>query len=195
MQIIKFSAILFCLMLCTSAIQAQRFNASILAGVNLSQIDGDDLIGYNRLGINVGGKVAAVLTKRLELNFELLYSQKGSNRNRTDSFRSTFDDIRLNFVEVPVYISFSDWKFKINAGMSYGRLIDYSVNDFVEGDVTESFDFNSDIFSFIVGATYYFRENFGLNIRWSNTLSNIQADPDATRLIDRTIGIRFLYQI
>ncbi|MCI5080098.1 MAG: PorT family protein [Saprospiraceae bacterium] len=186
--------LMFSLLFCFSQqLEAQRFKAGIVAGINLSQLDGDDLVGYNRIGINAGGKVAAVLTDRLELGMELLYSQKGSNRSRTDNFNSTFDEIRLNYVEVPVMLSFTDWKFQVNGGFSYARLIDYRVEDFLEGDVTESFEYNQNIFSIVVGATYFFRENFGLNLRWTQSVSDLQGIDGGNTIRDRTIGLRLLY--
>lgn len=193
MRFTKFIGVVVILSFITANLKAQRFNASIIAGINLSQLDGDDLNGYNRIGLNAGGKVAAVLSDRLELNLELLYSQKGSSRSKTDGYRSSFDDIRLNFVKVPIYLSFSDWKFKVNAGFSYARLINYTVNDVFDGDVTDLFDYHPNIFSYVIGATYYFRENIGLDIHWTKSISDIQGDSGANQLIDRTIGIRLLY--
>ena len=46
---------LLCMM--TTNIDAQRFKGSAVLGVNFAQIDGDDLIGYNKLGLTGGFKL------------------------------------------------------------------------------------------------------------------------------------------
>ena len=83
------------------AAQAQTFNATVLAGFNMSQIEGDRLAGYRKLGFNAGAKISADLSERWSLSTEFAYSQQGARRGITD-FSSDFDRIHYNFVEVPV---------------------------------------------------------------------------------------------
>ena len=54
-----------------SNLTAQRFEASVVAGVNLSQLDGDKLNGFHLVGANVGGKVSAILGDRWQLSMEM----------------------------------------------------------------------------------------------------------------------------
>jgi hypothetical protein len=183
---------LFMLQLATPA-SAQRFKAGLAGGFNLSQLDGDKLIGFNQIGVNAGGRVAAVLSNRWELGVEMLYSQQGSSRVRTDDPSSIYDKIRLNFVEAPVTINFREWKFLLTAGFSYSRLINFKVVDYTGEDITDNQTYNPDIFSMIFGATYNFNEHFGIEVRWSRYLNDLQADESDNKLIGRTIGIRGVY--
>lgn len=173
--------------------QERRFEAGLVAGVNLSQIDGDKLAGFNKLGINVGGKVAAVLSERWLLSLELLFSQQGASRTRVDDPSSIYEKIKLNFVEVPVMINFKEWKFHVSAGASYGRLIDYTVIDFTGEDISEIEQYNPDLFSLILGITYYFRDNAGVDFRWQRALSDLQGIDGGSQLTGRTLSCRFVY--
>lgn len=172
---------------------AQRFKASLIGGFNMSQIDGDKLGGFHQVGINAGGRVAALMGKRWQLGVEMLYSQQGSHRTRTDDPLSNYESIRLNFVEAPVLIHFSDWKFRVGAGFSYARLINYKVIDFSGADITDFEILNPDIFSLILGVTFNFTEKWGLDVRWSRYLNNLQADKEASPFFGRSIGIRGIY--
>lgn len=170
----------------------QRFKGGVVFGVNLSQIDGDKLAGYNQPGINAGAAVSAILNKRWEIGIELLYSQKGANRTTTDQLSAAFDKIRLNFVEAPILVHFHDWKFRVSTGFSYARLLSYKIIDHTGEDTTDQQDLKSGNFTFIIGADYFFRENWGIGVRWSRE-SDVQNDPGATDFRGRSLSIRTNY--
>lgn len=169
----------------------QRFKAGLIFGVNLSQIDGDKLAGYNQPGFNAGAEMTVVMNERWNASMEFLFSQKGSNRTINDDPSSAFENIRLNYVEVPVLINFYDWKFRASTGFSYANLFNYKVIT-IDGDDTEDFDFRSHLFSFMIGVTYLINDNWGVNARWSREL-DVQKDPGATDLRGKTLAIRMLY--
>lgn len=176
---------------------AQTFKASIVAGINLSQLDGDDLSGFNKLGLNTGLRVSANLSERWSMSTEFLYSEQGASASTSDYFTSVYDKIRLKFVEVPLMINFSDWKVLASTGVSYNRLAAYEVIDLQGEDITEVENYNDNVFAIIFGATMFFNEKIALNIRWSKYLNNLRTttDTDNTRFLGRNIGIRMYYTL
>jgi len=177
----------------STTMQAQRFQGGITAGFNMSQLDGDRLAGYNQIGLVGGLRASALLADKWNLTLELLYSQSGSNRSRSDDPSSIYDNIRLNMVEAPVFVSFTDWKFRVYLGGSYSRLINYKVIDAVGEDITDIQTFNPDLFSLVLGATFHFSESFGLDVRWSKHLNSLQADAGDGRILGRHVSIRGIY--
>ncbi|MCB9048472.1 MAG: PorT family protein [Lewinellaceae bacterium] len=193
----------------TLALQAQstgperRFEAGVVAGFNLSQVDGDDLTGFNKIGVNVGGRVDAILTDRWRLSLEMLFAQQGASRHKLDNPASAFDKIRLNLVEAPVMVHFQDWKIQASAGVSYARVINAEIIDYTGEDATESYPLQDNLFSIILGGTFFFQENLGLNIQWSRWLNNLlvsdgnEPSPlpgqQSGRWIGRTVTIRGIY--
>lgn len=176
-----------------TAATAQRFQGGISAGFNMSQLDGDRLAGYNQIGLCAGLRASAQLADKWQLTLEMLYSQLGSDRSRNDDPASIYDNIRLNFVEAPVFISYTDWKFRVYAGGSYSRLINYKVIDVVGEDITDDQNYNPDLFSLLVGATFHFSEKFAFDVRWSRHLNSLQADAGDGRILGRQVCIRFIY--
>lgn len=182
------------------ALHAQTFSAMLVAGVNLSQIDGDKLGGFNKFGFNTGARVSARLNDRWHLSTEFLYSQQGARAVRTDDISSIYDRIQLNFVEVPFMINYSDWKILASAGVSYNRLINIEVLDKDGADITDQEMYQEDMPALVLGATYKFSEKFGLNFRWSRYLTSLIPEDDNPNtedlnFIGRTIGIRLYYYL
>ena len=86
-------------------LQAQGFRAGVLTGVTASQISGDQLGGFDKAGLMIGGMVSTRLGKKLDLAMEILYIQKGSKKNpKPDIGDYTSYLLRLNYFEVPLML-------------------------------------------------------------------------------------------
>lgn len=146
----KVTIILLLLMIFTSQnLFSQRFLGGIVAGVNLSQVDGDEVYGFYKVGANCGALLSLPLDqkKHWSVSLELLYSQKGSYKkySAVGSFdtltyaSSMFNDVdrtiafdpkmkcklNLDYVEVPLMVHYEDHNtgWAIGAGFSWGRLV------------------------------------------------------------------------
>lgn len=122
----------------TNFAKAQIFLGEAFVGLNICQVDGDQMMGYFKKGINAGvGVITPVWQKRnfsLELSMEVLFNQKGAKQGRK-YFDDKIDpetgviitgeyDLTMNYGEVPVLIYFTD-KHVVSAGVgfSYARLM------------------------------------------------------------------------
>ncbi|MEM9990361.1 MAG: outer membrane beta-barrel protein [Bacteroidota bacterium] len=183
---------LFALLLFTATLLAQRFEGSLVAGTTFAQLNGDNLAGYNKLGLVAGGRVAAVLNPKWRLSMDILYSQRGSRRGEREV--STYHRFALNYVEVPVMIYLTDWKIEFGTGFSYNHLINYSIEDINGEDATQVFDLKNNDLAFVADATYYTNPNFGIGLRWNQGLFNIDSDAGNQGLVNRWISFRFIYR-
>lgn len=170
-----------------------RFKASGLLGLNLSQIDGDLLTGFDQPGLHAGMHVSAILSERWELGMELLYNQQGSRRNLYSNSQAIYDNIRLNMVEAPVQILFNEWKFQLGAGLAYSRIINAKVIDVSGADITDLQNFRDDLISVVLGGTFNFSEHWGLNVRWTRSLNNLRQNKADGLFVARSLGIRAVY--
>jgi hypothetical protein len=114
---------------------AQRILGGLSVGMNLTQVDGDELYGFHKVGLNVGPMVAIPFGKnsKWSVSMELLYSQKGSYHG--SSVDSLTYRLVQDYAEIPVLIHFTD-KRVISGGLgfSYGQLINFkeTQNDFFD---------------------------------------------------------------
>jgi hypothetical protein len=171
---------------------AQTFRASALAGVNLSQIDGDDLFGFHQVGLNAGLRVVALLNERWRVGPEILYSQQGAVRNRNSTNASDYRSFDLNTVEIPLMVYYKDWRFTAEAGLSYQRVIDFTVIDFRGENISADLPLRDDQLAIKFGVTLYLTPRLGFNFRWSKHLVDIQ-EPERPGLRGRGLSLRAVY--
>ena len=171
----------------------RRFSLAAVAGFNLAQLDGDDLVGYNQIGLSAGLRTYVNINEKWRWSLEFAFSQQGSNRGANDPLNAAIDKIRLNFVDVPVLVHFRDWKFEIGTGVSYSRLIDFTAIDITGEDVSDLQNYSTDIASWIADVNFFFQENIALNVRWGININSIRADEGSGSLIGKYVTIRGVY--
>lgn len=182
-----------CLAMLTSLQAQRRFEGALIIGGNASQISRDDLNGYNQFGINAGARVVARVNDRFSFGPEILFSQYGSRRQNRSINISNFESIRLNTVEVPLMAYFKDWRITAEAGLSYTRLINYTIIDIGGETVTEDFQLRENMLNIQLGATYFLTDRFGLNFRWSRNLINLDQDPDTLNWRNFALSFRGIF--
>jgi hypothetical protein len=164
-------------------LQAQTFSAGLVGGLNASQIDGDELAGFDRLGLTGGIKATMSLSKRWDANIEFLFSERGS---QPDLFNPQYDpdiEIALKYAELPVYISIGDWwqeegeyyKVTAYAGLSYARLITARSFDYFNA-AEEKVDllipyFNENDISWLLGASIRTSPRWGFAGRYTRGIT------------------------
>jgi hypothetical protein len=157
----------------------QRFSAALLGGLNACQIDGDELAGFDKVGLTGGIKAIMLFDSPVQLNIEFLYSERGS---RPDIFNPEYDpdiEITLRYAEIPVYVSIGDWwqeegkyyKMSAHGGFSYARLFTAQTFDYYHSS-EQSLDllvqyFNENDISWFLGATWRMNAHWGITARYT----------------------------
>lgn len=178
------------------ALRAQTFRASLLAGGNFSQIDGDDLFGFHQLGLNAGIRVVAILDDRWRVGPEILFSQQGARRKANSFEISAFDRFDLSTLEVPLMVYYKDWRLTAEAGFSYQRLFNYTIISSGGEDITAATPLNENLVAFKAGVTFFVTPRFGMNIRWSKHLTDLDID-DSINLSfkGRSVSVRAVFTL
>ncbi len=197
------SALYICLCLVLSATighgQTNTFQASLVAGVNAAQINGDLLAGYNKLGLHGGLRVSVDFQDKLQGSVELLYSQRGS---RSELSNSDPRKIHLNYIELPLLIGYKDWlkddyyRILFEGGVSYGRLFSHNVSLLGVEDNVDAFNVHD--VAYLLGATFYSNQRLGYSFRYSNSLNfllNRPDEPEFGRLRSFWLSFRILYRL
>lgn len=124
------------LLLCPLLMQAQEevkeskadkriFKGLFIVGLNATQVDGDNMAGYRKFGLNAGVGTMMFLNKKrsLSLSMELLYSQRGAQSATNISKTPSYRKIVLDYAEIPLIFSFHDKKIAMfGAGISVAGL-------------------------------------------------------------------------
>lgn len=177
----------------------QRFKAALVLGGNFSQVDGDAKAGFNKVGINAGVVGQIILAPNWDLSTEILFSQKGS---RSDvSVTAVPLLLHFNYAEVPIQINYLDWEAQLPDGSTYNKVMlsaGVSIARLVSGrfeynglEEPQRFDeYRKNDYSVLIGATYFFTPNWGLNVRWSQSIISMNKD---NWQINRLITGRAMY--
>ena len=122
---------------------SQRILGAITAGMNLTQVDGDEIYGFRKTGFNLGPSVIIPFgkNKKFSLNMELLFSQKGSYQamgpSDTLGEPQPYYKLKLSYVEIPVFVKYTDKNIVSGGlGFSYGQLV--GVKEVEHGTQTET---------------------------------------------------------
>jgi len=113
------------LLFCTTFVFAQRFDAGLIAGFNASQVEGDDLKGYHKVGILAGMYVQTDIAPAIVAGMEIKYSQKGA-RNKYDAKNPEVEKyvMRLGYIDIPLFMGFrTNDRSMIIGGIAPGVLI------------------------------------------------------------------------
>lgn len=152
---------------------SQGFNAELLLGANFSQVDGDQLGGYNKLGLNTGVQINRKISDDWEGAFELRYSMKGAKKVIDPEAPPTFT-LKLNYqyVEVPLLVKYTGFDpFTLYAGPSIGVNVQNEREE--NGIKTSVTDLNKTEVGFHLGGTFYVNQNIGLDLRHSYSLFSV----------------------
>lgn len=160
---------------------SQDFNAGIIGGFSTSQVSGDQLSGFNKIGPRVGVFVNRKINW-YNLQLELQYISKGSKKiiNNSNEYVDNLNydflnnyNFHLDYIGIPVLFSFDFKKrFKIELGHAINILInqkeeiDYYIENSRQVNRLES--------AIFISLVYKLSEKYSLNIRGSNSILPIR---------------------
>ena len=157
---------------------AQKVKASLLAGMNMAQVDGDEVYGFYKPGLNLGIQAMAPLGNNFFLTLETNYNQKGAYQGKqsVDSLTREYN-LRLNYVEVPVILHYNDKDIlTAGVGFAYARLLDATEEEH-SGNVppyTETQGFNESDWLALFDLQFRFYKQFYFNFRYSYSMFPIR---------------------
>ena len=186
-----------------SVLDAQTFAGYVTAGPTFTQVQGDDLAGYNRAGVFAGVGVWLDLSDRWRTSLTIAYDQAGSNASSREQARtlSQFESIELNYVSVPVAAHYMDWlsedelyyHLEFMAGLTYRRLISAEVTDAVGADVSDAFEYRDNVPSLNLGLLYAWSLKWGAGIYYNRGFIDIQGDPDERSQFPEELSLRLRF--
>ena len=84
---------------------AQGFEAYAIGGVTFSQIEGDNLKGYNNVGLMAGGASNFILQNDFSFQQEIVYYQRGSRANADQLNDDIFTIKGLRYIDFAAIIN------------------------------------------------------------------------------------------
>jgi hypothetical protein len=185
MKIKGFKIVYLALMLILFSIpmQGQIFKGMLIAGGNFSQINGDQVYGYKRVGVNTGVGVMAPLNNQRNflISMEVLYNQIGAKESQ-DPFKY---NTKLSYASIPLIFHYEDRRggLTFGLGFQYSRLVqfneDWGLPDtikYMDRPVLPVNDFSRDDFSFVVDVRFRVWKKIKFNFRYQRSMAPIRKE-------------------
>jgi len=162
-------------------VMSQAFLGALAFGGNLTQVDGDEVYGFKKIGFNVGVAAIYPFNDKWSLSIEASYAQKGAYQkypHQADpSKQLPYYNLRLNYLEVPLIMHFTDKGFlNFGLGLSWGRLVgikEIEWGETIHSSITNSPYANNDI-NGIVSVQIPIYKRFKFNFRYAYSFASIR---------------------
>jgi len=179
MTIHKILTLLFFCGILTYNTNAQSFGGGIIAGASTSQVAGDLLGGFNKIGILAGAYTSLKVKEILNFQFEISYITKGSrNPNMYESNHPNYEkiEITLSYIEMPLTINLQQ---KENLGVEFGIVPAFNISATLNSADAKNISVPNPQYKkydlgVCAGINYHITDNIMLNTRISNSIIPIR---------------------
>jgi hypothetical protein len=159
------------LLLLYKPLAAQNFNGGFFVGLNMSQVDGENYSGYDKVGFNAGSFITTAINREFDFRLELRYTEKGAFK-KSSEFNPEYYKVSMYYVEMPLLIQYT-WKdnYIFSAGLSPDVILHHTEED-ENGPVPpeDHPDFKRFSIGANIDAAYAFTDHLMVGARFSYSL-------------------------
>ncbi len=161
-------------LICFLPAKAQEgFRIGTVTGLATTQVSGDGLGGFHKVGPVAGAFVQRSFVNRWKGQLEMIYIQKGSRSIPRAMHNNVSYTLQLNYIEIPLLVQYQLRKFLYEVGPSAGVLIGY--REFTHlGDLNSDETFNKTEFGFNLGIGFDLKKKFRLTWRFSHSVWRVR---------------------
>ncbi|MBQ0112644.1 MAG: outer membrane beta-barrel protein [Bacteroidales bacterium] len=170
-------------------VNAQFFKGFVSGGFSASQIDGDEVYGFKKVGFT--GGIGAMMpfnadrpNEGLQFSLEINYSNRGAKENHWgDPFKY---EASLDYIDIPVMVHWIDKRGGVTLGIGaqYGRLVHsyeaWGLTDTLihgmERPLTTNARFDKNDWSFVGDLRFTMWQKFKIDVRYQYSLVPIRKD-------------------
>lgn len=173
-----------------NTLNAQIFKGMVSVGVNIAQMNGDEVSGFKHMGFTGGLGIMMPFNEDkpnegFAASMELLFTQRGAkNTNIQDPFKY---DCTLSYIDIPVMFHYMDTRAKatVGLGVQYSRLVktkeswqlpDPKIIGMDRPVNIDDHDFLKNDFAAVVDFRFTIWKHFKFDARWQHSLIPIRED-------------------
>ena len=172
------AVVLFCGILSNNC-NAQNFGGGIIAGASTSQVAGDRLGGFNKIGLLAGAYTNLKIKENLKLQLEIIYIEKGSRNPNMHEFNHPNEgkiEITLSYIEMPLTINLQQ---KENLGVELGIIPAFNMSSswnwaYEKNISVPNPQYKKYDLGVCAGINYHITDNIILHTRISNSIIPIR---------------------
>lgn len=175
-QNIKISVLILSVLFTMVSASAQYFKGGLTVGFTGSQMDGDNLDGYNKFGFTGGVFGSRDFNEFWGIQMELKFIMKGAAKPVTNNDQSIYR-MNLYYYELPILATLKiSKKVKLESGFAIGYL-SKATAVFDSGDEDRTYEFDKTEISWLAGIYYILNEKFSVNLKFSYSVRAVSHFP------------------
>jgi hypothetical protein len=157
------------------ASNAQYIRGALIAGGNAAQVDGDEVFGYHKFGLQLGAAAIVQFNEKWSVSLENIFNQKGAWQKArfVDSLDGSYR-LRFNYVEVPVLLHYTDRdRVTVGAGFSWGRLVkieEFKNTFLVDSTTLLGGPYKRDDWNILVDLRFRLYKSLKVNLRYAYSI-------------------------
>ncbi len=166
------------------AVSAQKaFKGGIVAGPVVTQVSGDGLGGWDKLGLSAGAWVNMPLSDKAGIGISMKYINKGS-KTKIDTVTYNTFGYYLNYIDIPVLFTYNTAIRKMKITASVGPYVGVLLNQKIKANKA-SYDlsqvpFKSYDFGGQAGVAFWGGENFFIEFALNTSMIPTRDNPAVT---------------
>lgn len=201
--------LLFLLLMHAANSSAQRFGMGVGIGGLLSQMDGDNFEGYDKLGLRLGVRGQAYISSKLDFAIEMNFEEKGSRFENDPAIKSSDKSrkIALSYAEMPLMLRYFVWRrpgLYIEGGAAISYLLSSKFEVEQDGVSLDEFEkisssFNRSEWNVLLGGGYAIGDHLDFYFRTSIGFSHLYRNLETRKALERGqplgVGEASIYQL
>jgi len=171
--------------LTSSSLCAQVFSAGVLAGAAATQVAGDGLGGYGKIGFSAGVFGRAQLSENVQLEIDLLFVNKGSRRIPNPDI-GDFDNrgLLFKYIEIPAIAKYHLEKYSTRLGGGLYAGYELSAEEEFNGNRNDiSAAYNDVDVGLVISGEYDFNEHLFAELRFTQSVLPVRDFAGGSNLI------------
>lgn len=201
----QFAFILLLIGWLTNVNGQKEFKGGIIGGIVTTQMSGDGLAGWDKIGFSAGGWVSIPISEKAALTISMRYITKGS-KTKLDTLTYNSFAYHLNYIDMPVRLNVPLLQRRTSLTLNIGPYADVLVKQKIVSNGYEyevnppfkDFDFGGSL-----GLTWWLGKKIFIDVSGTSSILPIRNAPEVVnklnyyeygnynQTLEFTLGIRF----
>lgn len=154
-----------------SVAKGQNFKAGLFGGIALSQVDGDGMEGFHKIGLTGGAYIRYENNTRLFLQADIAYTSKGSKQKSSKEFDFSRLDTYTSYLDITLscgYKLMNDLSARI--GLTPSVLLSHKEQTSSGIEITDGNGFRPLNLLVMAGMSYAFSKHFSFNLTYNYSI-------------------------
>lgn len=167
----KIISLIFTICVLCCVVKGQNFKAGLFGGVVPSQVDGDGMEGFHKIGLTGGAYIKYENNTRLFLQADIAYTSKGSKQKSSKEFDFSRLDTYTSYLDITLscgYKLMDDLSARV--GLTPSVLLSHKEQTSSGIEITDGNGFRPLNLLAMAGMSYTFSKHFSFNLTYNYSI-------------------------